>query len=134
MKEMVYMPTRTDGAIILDKGNINGYAYRIVSYGTHPCAYVDIPQTSKVCDIYTTFCENDEIDVHGGITYARDYLFSKDFGEEQGHWIGWDYAHWDDYSGYFETVFPFPFGGKKWTTPEIFADVKSVIRQLKELE
>ncbi|MDE5771275.1 MAG: hypothetical protein K2I06_06550 [Ruminococcus sp.] len=42
MKEMVYEPRfKTE---LLDSGTYNGYQYRIVSKGLHPCAYVKIPE------------------------------------------------------------------------------------------
>lgn len=42
-KEMVYSSERTDGDI-LARGNIDGYEYLIVSYGTHPCAYAEVKE------------------------------------------------------------------------------------------
>ena len=45
--------------------------------------------------------------------------------------MGWDYAHYGDYAGYEDKL---PIGlrteGKRWTTEEIFKDVKEVCYQV----
>lgn len=70
---------------IVSSGELYGYQWYIVSYGSHPCAYVrsDIPEKVQ-----------DEIEVHGGITFS-----GKAFDEFtiKGKYIGWDYNHYDDY-------------------------------------
>lgn len=46
MKEMIYKNYMENGQEvieILDEGVYKGFHYVIVSYGTHPCAYVEIP-------------------------------------------------------------------------------------------
>ena len=92
-----------------------------------PCFYVIVPKGKH-------------IDCHGGETFGDDepeyHVPGFDHIEvPEGYCVrGWDYAHWDDYSGYFETAFPLSFGGKKWTTAEILENVKSVIKQLKAME
>lgn len=46
MKEMVYKNYMENGQEvieILDEGIYKGFHYAIVSYGTNPCAYVEIP-------------------------------------------------------------------------------------------
>ena len=71
------------------------------------------------------------IDCHGSITYvSRTGLIrpsNKNHGD--GYWVGWDYAHCMDYY-YSPYNFEFFNEGKKWTTKEIFEDVKNVIEQL----
>ena len=42
MKEMVYSKTRI--VEVLDRGTYKDYDYVILSLGTHPCAYVRIPE------------------------------------------------------------------------------------------
>lgn len=101
-------------------GEMDGYQWYIVSYGAYPCAYVrsDIPEKLQ-----------DEIAVHGSITFA-----GKAFNEfpVKGNYIGWGYNHYDDYCGCLE--YPDLASGKKWTFAEIMDDVRSVIRQLQEIE
>ena len=53
----------------------------------------------------------------------------------EGWFIGWDYAHYGDYAGYEEKLpKELQTGGKKWTTEEIFKEVKSVCYQLQKTE
>ena len=55
------------------------YSYIIKSNGSHPCVYIILDKnTQDIIDV-----ENN-IDVHGGVTYTDDYMF------------GWDYAHFED--------------------------------------
>lgn len=119
MKQMIYTFERDNE--ILDVGTIDGYDYVIMSYGTHPCAYVKT-QNEQYVD------END-IDVHGGITFNG----GRDFGCGRNHYIGWDYAHCGDYCG-LDMMLPPEYitDDKKWTTEEILEDVKDVIKQLKK--
>lgn len=127
MKEMVYQPSLKEREI-LDSGEYNGYKYYIVSLGTHPCAYVEVPE-GHICygkcydDAYSL-----DIDVHGGITFG-DFGLK---GVSDKFLLGWDYNHYDDY--YF-TMLPFWNGykGKRWTTKEMLEDVKSVINRLREM-
>ena len=55
------------------------YSYIIKSFGSHPCVYIILDKnTQDIIDV-----ENN-INVHGGVTYTDDYMF------------GWDYAHLED--------------------------------------
>ena len=128
MKEMVYKNYMENGQEvieILDEGIYKDFHYAIVSYGTHPCAYVEIPKGHELYDV----SDEDElvdIDCHYGITYVSKTGLIKPSNKNHrdGHWIGWDYAHYMDY------IFGICHCGKKWTTKEIFEDVKNVIEQL----
>lgn len=128
MKEMVYKNYMENGQEvikILDEGIYKDFHYAIVSYGTHPCAYIEIPEGHELYDV----SDEDElvdIDCHYGITYVSKTGLIKPSNKNHrdGHWIGWDYAHYMDY------IFGICHCGKKWTTKEIFEDVKNVIEQL----
>ncbi len=132
MKEMIYKPKLEIEC--LDKGTYNGIDYIVVSYGTHPCAYIRIPETSK---FYNVDCSDapDEISdvVNGGLTWAGP--LPPKLNAKKGFYLGWDYAHIDDFSG---INFMFPpnlrTGGKKWTTEEILSEVKAAIDILNVLE
>lgn len=55
----------------------------------------------------------------------------------KGWFIGWDYAHYGDYLGYNMLPFLQQFSehhnkDKKWTTKEIFKDVKEVCYQIQK--
>ena len=118
MKQMTYGNEKSE---ILDYGTYKGVDYVIVNLrGYHPCAYV---RTNN------NYCVNDQDDspahcgftFYGGLTHWREYdpeNYDKDFFERK--FIGWDFGHYCDYSPYFDD-------GKKWTTEEVFENVKEVI-------
>ena len=122
MKPMNYQNTRLEE--VLASGEHDGYKFKIISYGTHPCAYVAVSQGHPCFEKGYDYCD---IDVHGGLTYAEK--------ENSLWWLGWDYAHYGDYSGY-DMNFgkDLQTGGKQWSTVEIFEEVKSVIAQLKAVQ
>lgn len=123
---MVYSAKSTTE--ILHKGQYKGYEFCILNLGTHPTAYVECKLEN--CSSYEDE-RLDNISVHGGFTY-----FGKGYWENnEKDYLGWDYAHYMDYAGY-ELMFPETarsVGNKKWTTSEIFEEVKSVINQLFEI-
>lgn len=128
MKPMVYKNERS--AEILYEGNVQGYDFRIISQGTHPCAYVKVPKSHP---FFKQRDNNIRISCHGGITYASNFLY----GDEQSKksetwWIGWDYAHWSDYVGYGTTWVS--ESDRKWTTQEIYQEVINVIARLRSVE
>lgn len=130
MKEMIY---KKDSEICLLYNNIyNGFHYYIISYGTHPCAYIEIPSKSNLYGKGYMEIEDDyDINVHGGLTYARDYLRLSDNVTIENSWfIGWDYAHICDYNGIYETYSVLNDNCKKWTTEEIMEECKNVIKQI----
>ena len=120
MKKMQYINGRQDKPVreILDKGKYKGYRYVIISFGTHPCAYVEIPHMHP----YWNQTDYDELDikVHGGLTFSGEQPFLNN-----KFCIGWDYWHCDDYNPLCPEL-----GGKKWKTWEIKKDVFDVINQL----
>ncbi len=127
MKPMLYTPDMLrNNYIVLDEGNINGFDYKIINYGLHPCAYVALPNSHKY---YNKEYNDIDVDCHGGLTFGRFTTFEPD--KDEKFWIGWDYAHYGDYSGTDLMFSPdFCVGGKKWTTEEILEEVKNVICQL----
>lgn len=111
---------------VLGRGKINDFEYRIYSLGTHPTAYIKIPTTHPLYGV--DYGDIFDIDVHCGFTYSKQ--------EEDGYWLGWDYAHWGDYNRAIEQV-NLNFDGylipcKKWTTDEILEECKNVVKQLEE--
>ena len=128
MKEMIYgYEQKTE---ILYEGHYKGYHFLIVSYGTHPCAYVELPKEHKW---YGKDYNDIDVDCHWGLTFGDD--LDHVLGEEGKNkfFIGWDYAHCGDYNGFNEHprfLGAFSCDGKKWTTKEIYSEVKKVIRQL----
>ena len=117
---MHYIKGRQDKPVreVLDKGEYKGYKYLIFSFGTHPCAYVQIPKIHP----YWNFKDYDElpIEVHGGLTFAGEQPYM-----DNNFCIGWDYYHFDDYNPLSPEL-----GGKRWHTVDILKDVFDVIHQL----
>lgn len=110
MKPMIYGAKRI--IEVLDEGYFEDYHYCIISFGTHPAAYIELPRWHQ----------------YYGTGNGLQIINS------DGFWIGWDYAHFDDYNG-FEAIYPeyLQTNGKKWTTEEIFKEIKDVILQLKNI-
>lgn len=108
---------------LLGNGTYKNYKWLIISYKTHPCAYIVSNENDSIYnkhynDIYF-------VDVHGGLTYSEwglgDYI-----GNDK--WvIGWDYAHYGDYLPYSPSE-----TDKKWTTEEIYENIKDAINDIIE--
>lgn len=123
MKEMEYKRERTKG-VVLSRGIYKEIMYAVISFGSHPCAYLMFPKNH-----YMNKMEYEKADryanVHGGFTYSGTYVV-KEFGKEPYVWaLGWDYAHSGDYTGYFRLE-----GDKEWTTEEMVRDCCQAIDQL----
>lgn len=130
MKQMEYQEKRKRE--LLDSGKCINYNYYILNLGTYPTAYIEIPKNHKY---YLKHYDEIDIYVHGGLTYSEDFLHISKEQELKGWFIGWDYAHFDDFIGY-ELNYPSEFrtNGKKWTTEEIQEDVYKVCIQLSKIE
>lgn len=130
MKEMEYDKDRKRE--VLDTGYCLGFLYCILNLGTHPTAYIKIPKDHKY---YGKDMGEIELDVNGGVTYSEEGLNISDNQRIEGWFIGWDYAHYGDYTG-FELLVPerYRTGGKKWTTKEIYEEVRQACYQLNQLK
>lgn len=129
MKEMKYSSKITRQTLM--NGAYKGFEFRILNLGTHPTAYIKIPENHKY---FLQDYNSIDLDVHGGLTYVENYLLIED-RRLDGWWIGWDYGHFGDYFGFEETLpVEYRVGGKKWTTAEIFEEVKEAIEQLIEVQ
>ena len=124
MKPMVYTHSKTKE--ILYDGLYENYYFVIVSYGTHPCAYVKIPKNHA---FYKKDYNELNIRCHGCLTYGGD-LGSIIPNEDDSWFIGWDYAHAGDYLVFEALLDVDTSKEKKWTTEEIYEEVKAVIDQL----
>lgn len=127
-KEMIYQADRKEEAEVLATGFCFGLLYYILNLGTHPTAYIRIPKNNK---FYGKEAGKIDVDVHGGITYSEEGLYVEKGKEVEGWFIGWDYGHYGDYLG-FEEKYPqqYKTGGKKWTTDEIFEEVREACYQI----
>lgn len=126
MNNLVYGDFKTPK--ILKHGECLNYKYVIVSYGSHPCAYVQILKDHCLYNPNASYMDYMNIVVHGGITYAEEGVCSLMDNEDYSHgfWIGWDYAHGGDY---FYNKYT-SSSGKQYTIGDIYIDVYSVINQL----
>ena len=128
MKEMIYSANRLNPPERIAEGEYKGFTYYVLNLGTHPCAYVDVSNTSFHGMDYGTI----DIECHCGLTYASNRLFTV---EKEGWFIGWDYAHYCDFAGYYlNSLVEISTQGKMWTTKEIVEECKAVIDQLKNME
>ena len=124
MKEMIYSAKRLNPPEMLADGEYNGFHFYVLSFGTHPCAYIDVTETDLNGKDYTDI----DINCHFGLTYSREYLNTVD---KKGWFIGWDYAHYCDFAGYeLEMPIGIRMNGKRWTTAEIVEECKQVIDQI----
>lgn len=128
MKEMVYSSTMSRRRDVLEDNYYKGYHYVVLSFGTHPCGYVEVPKGNKLYGLNMDSLPY--IDCHGGVTYTRSYLgLDNNSKAYKDSWfIGWHYAHYMDYVGGLFVISD--FNDKKWTTAEIVDECKSVIEQL----
>lgn len=117
--EMVYKPKGE--RVLLYHGVYFNHDYYVLSMGTHPCAYV------KLLDENPKVAEG--VPCHGGITYNEKYLRLPD-KEIKGNFIGWDYAHYGDYMGYYEDTYGYERVGTRYTTEYIVNECLEVIDKL----
>lgn len=127
MKEMKYQ--NKSSRELLHTGTYMNYNFFIMSMGAWVTAYVEVPKSSKLYGKNSSEKEVKNIKVHGGITYVGEHLNIGNKILRNSWFIGWDYAHAEDYIG---LDFLSNYGGKKWTTKEVLEDVKNVCRQLKK--
>lgn len=113
MKEMIY--STGSKREILSTGYCFGLLYFIINLGTHPTAYIKIPQNHK---FYEKDMNEIDVDVHGGITYTNNHIYAAENEKIEGWFIGWDYAQ--------------RVGGKKWTTKEIHKEVRHACYQIQK--
>ena len=120
VKEMKYSGTKPVERIA--EGRYKGFDFYVLSFGSHPCAYIDVSNTSLARKHY----DDIGIDCHGGLTYSENQLVTVD---KKGWFIGWDYAHLGDY---YRTPYN-SVNGKQWTTGEIVEECINVIEQIHQL-
>lgn len=124
MENIIYTGERTRKWLSHDK--YKGYEYVIMTLGTHPVAYINIPENNKYFNV-----DYPDIDCHGGCTYSSKYILDEDGHKYMGDWwIGWDYAHIGDYIKYpFEyNLTTFTTGYTRiWNLDSITEEVKRVI-------
>lgn len=132
-KEMKYGSERK--VELLERGKAYGFEYFILNLGWHPTAYVRIPESHP---LFGKFMDEVDLDVHGGVTYSDNHLYISESEKIDGWFLGWDYAHYEDYCGFQEIKeIKYIFENsreklKKWTTKEIYEEVLHACSQIKE--
>ena len=115
-------------SIELERSTICGFIYHIVTYGTHPCCYIEIPEGHRYFGV--SYDDINDIECHGGLTYSDSNNW---FETKHGWTIGWDYAHANDWYGVKLSngkINRHPYD-KAWTIDELREEVRAVIEQLK---
>lgn len=128
MLEMKYCEKRFKEAKVLENERYKGFKYYVISWGTHPCAYINV--TDTIFEGLDDWTCNIDLPCHGGITYSDIGIVTI---TRCGRYIGWDYAHYGDYSGRCVTMSYIEMG-KRWTTKEIIAECEQTIDKLIEIE
>ena len=137
LEEMCYQQHRTRR--VLAYGEVDGYKFVVLNLGTHPTAYVCAPQKHPIYrmkwkEIEDKY-ENVFDSVHGGLTYADNTLDGDEsYTPERGWWVGWDYAHCNDFAGYYVPSDGSLYSLKRWTVKEILNDVSEIIKELENVE
>lgn len=117
-----------------------GYKCHVVSIPWF-CGYVEVPKghpwhgisySGALCsdhDGQSCYEHTPEaiISVHGGITFS-----GTPWGQDDGHWFGFDCAHYDDYVDYGVGI-P-PTEGHRWTLDEVKAECATLAKQLRDQE
>ena len=107
---------------VLCKGERDGYEYFIVSYGTHPCAYVVLPLKHTLNSVEVDSEMDNYVNVHGGVTFLKNHLLNHRYGDRKV--IGWDYNHYNDQYGNVILT------GVKYRTVNLLWDVMECIDDL----
>lgn len=131
MKDMIYRSGKEAKREVLDSGDYRGFKFYAINVGNHPCGYVEVPESSWAHTVKSYDDERlDEINVHGGFSFCKGRLFLQDKDLfAKGQFLGWDYAHFGDYTKYDNFDSP-ELGTRRYTTEEIVAECKSVIDQI----
>lgn len=117
----------------------------------HRCGYVNLESRDK-SKYFNVDYDNIPIDIHGGLTYGQSTLVE----HNDGYWIGWNYAHFNDGKDYpalfkyfkedkeamkmigemrdADSIFCSFVLGKTYSLDEVVEDCKSVVEQLIKLE
>ena len=135
IKEVEYKPTY-EKAELLAKDYYKGYVYFVVSYGIHPCGYIALQKGQPYYNA-KNYKDVSDLKCHGGCTFVEKGYHQDTINVEDKYTvIGWDYGHYNDFSGiYLQDNFPIPWRDMKiWTTKEIIEECKQVIEQLYVLE
>jgi hypothetical protein len=117
-------------SLCIEKGNIEGYEYRLEQYSTHYCAYVGVskehPKFNERVDLYwMSDNETDAPCVHRGLSYSGKIKGSRLW------YLGWDYGHYCDL---IDKTSGGSFRCKKPSREQYMEDIKECVAWLKRKE
>lgn len=122
--------------VIIAAGEHEGFHFFVKDMnGRHPTAYVVVTKGHPLYGWEGSSSEaENRIDVHGGVTYSENHLVGTDIGKDK--WvIGWDYAHCNDFAGYYtEKDGEYINSLKKWNIDEILWECQYACNQLKVMQ
>ena len=129
MKPMVY--TNEELEDVLYEGEYKRYKFVILSFGSHPMAFVE----NKLGIINDEDIRLMDINVHGDC-FTWFYYGFWDEESKKTTWLGWSYGYYDEgdcWGACKKGSYKYEHC-KMWTTPEIYEEVKNVVEQLIEVE
>ena len=121
----LYNMTEPPVAETIATGTHNGYDFAILWYRYHPNAYIRIPEDHPYYGKDYTEIDDKGI-VHCGFTFSGNNLH-KDYGLQDGWYLGWDYGHIGDYTDYDAGC---TLDGRRWTVSEITAECRQIIDEI----
>ncbi|NCD07270.1 MAG: hypothetical protein EOL97_14250 [Spirochaetia bacterium] len=135
-KDYIEMKYRKDRNVLClyEEMTKDGYLILIVSQGTHPCAYIGLPKGHILENVTYDELSDSEcyIDCHCGLTYSDLNVagFYKDIW-----FLGWDYSHCDDFSGYYlDKDSILSRENKKWSVKEIYDDCLKALDDIRNVK
>ena len=109
---------------VLARGCYDGFHFLVTnSHGYIPCGYVNVALSALNGK---EWCDIKDIDCHGGLTFSGKYA---PVTCEDGWWIGWDYAHWGDFSPMISCASE----GERYDTADVVRECVTVIRQVVDI-
>ncbi|MBA2851868.1 hypothetical protein HNP86_002027 [Methanococcus maripaludis] len=127
IRPMRYSNDRLREPEILFYERLYGFRCLGLSYGTHPAAYIELPE--EYVGVFGNYSFYDMVvSVYGGVTFAQkggdlDSML-------KGYWIGWDYMHLGDKFGKFGALAE--HSSKSWTSEDLYKHCKAAAKQLFE--
>lgn len=132
--DMVYSSKRLSPAHILLLGEYKNYNFFILNLGTHPTAYVRVPETHpfylKHYDDCNPTSPNSLNQIFTFSDSSANFAKYLDQPIPEGWYLGWDYAHLGDWTGLYSDEQNIRLGNRKYTTEEILKDCDAVIEYL----
>ena len=135
-KPMVYSNRRLRPSEVLCLAKYKDFIFFVLNMGTHPTAYVQIPENHPYFGKDYEGCNPPHNFLGGPFTFAdSSTVFAEklDTPIPDGWYLGWDYAHLGDWLGYRSDEENLQQENRKYTTEEIIIDCETVIEHLIEV-